>query len=73
MIGIDTFVRHERAITLLGIAAVVALAWGYLWTGAGMGMSARDMTAVALFPHRLPRGIGGMDRRSRPSSSCGGR
>ncbi|MGZ2747832.1 DUF2182 domain-containing protein [Burkholderia stagnalis] len=61
MIGIDTFVRHERAITLLGIAAVVALAWGYLWTGAGMGMSARDMTAVALFPHRLPRGIGGMD------------
>ncbi|RQR65906.1 DUF2182 domain-containing protein [Burkholderia sp. Bp9126] len=61
MTGIDTLVRHERAITALGIAAVVALAWGYLWTGAGMGMSARDMTAVALFPHRLPRGIGGMD------------
>ncbi|WP_126283336.1 DUF2182 domain-containing protein [Burkholderia stagnalis] len=61
MIGIDTLVRHERAITVLGIAAVVALAWGYLWTGAGMGMSARDMTAVALFPHRLPHGVGSMD------------
>ncbi|KVT64194.1 metal-binding protein [Burkholderia ubonensis] len=61
MIGIDPLFRHERAITALGMAAVVALSWFYLWTGAGMGMSALDMTAATLFPHRLPHGIGSMD------------
>ncbi|KVQ90216.1 metal-binding protein [Burkholderia ubonensis] len=61
MIGIDPLFRHERVVTALGMAAVVALSWFYLWTGAGMGMSALDMTAATLFPHRLPRGIGSMD------------
>ncbi|OJB16384.1 metal-binding protein [Burkholderia ubonensis] len=61
MIGIDPLFRHERVVTALGMAAVVALSWFYLSTGAGMGMSALDMTAVALFPHRLPHGIGSMD------------
>ncbi|KUZ75717.1 DUF2182 domain-containing protein [Burkholderia ubonensis] len=61
MIGIDPLFRHERVVTALGMAAVVALSWFYLWSGAGMGMSALDMTAVALFPHRLPHGIGSMD------------
>ncbi|KVG88524.1 metal-binding protein [Burkholderia ubonensis] len=61
MIGIDPLFRHERVVTALGMAAVVALSWFYLWTGAGMGMSALDMTAATLFPHRLPHGIGSMD------------
>ncbi|KVD56592.1 metal-binding protein [Burkholderia ubonensis] len=61
MIGIDPLFRHERVVTALGMAAVVALSWFYLWTGAGMGMSALDMTAATLFPHRLPNGIGSMD------------
>lgn len=36
------------ALSPLGIVAVVALSWAYLWTGAGIGMSALEMTAVAL-------------------------
>ena len=31
---------------------MVVLAWLYLWRGAGMGMSALDMTTLSLFPHR---------------------
>ncbi|QCP53236.1 DUF2182 domain-containing protein [Trinickia violacea] len=61
MSRIDTILGRERVITAFGIVAVVALSWAYLWTGAGIGMSAREMTAVALFPHRLADGGGGMD------------
>ena len=61
MSSLESVLQRERAITVLGIVAVVALSWWYLWTGAGMGMSALDMTAFTLFPHRLPGGIGGMD------------
>ena len=61
MSGLESVLQRERVITGLGIVAVVTLSWWYLWTGAGMGMSALDMTAFTLFPHRLPGGIGGMD------------
>lgn len=30
------------------------LAWSYILAGAGMGMSAWDMTTLSLFPHRAP-------------------
>ncbi|MBB3013298.1 DUF2182 domain-containing protein [Cupriavidus alkaliphilus] len=61
MSGLEYVLGRERAITSLGIVVIVALSWAYLWTGAGTGMSALDMTAVTLFPHRLPGGMGGMD------------
>jgi predicted metal-binding membrane protein len=61
MSSVENVLRRERVITALGIVAVVALSWAYLWTGAGIGMSALDMTAIALFPHRLADGGGGMD------------
>ncbi|SOY68944.1 Metal-binding integral membrane protein-like protein [Cupriavidus taiwanensis] len=61
MSRLENVLGRERAITSLGIVAIVALSWGYLWTGAGTGMSALDMTAVTLFPHRLPGDIAGMD------------
>jgi predicted metal-binding membrane protein len=60
MNGIERLLGRGRAVTALGIAAVVASSWFYLWTGAGIGMSAPEMTAVALFPHRLPAS-GSMD------------
>lgn len=50
--GPEALLRHERPIIAGGITAVVALAWVYLWQGAGMGMSALDMTTLSLFPHR---------------------
>jgi predicted metal-binding membrane protein len=55
MSSVENVLRRERVITALGIVAVVALSW------AGIGMSALDMTAIALFPHRLADGGGGMD------------
>ncbi|MCL6470153.1 MAG: DUF2182 domain-containing protein, partial [Ralstonia sp.] len=61
MSGLESVLQRERVITAFGVVAVVALSWWYLWTGAGMGMSALDMTTLTLFPHRLPGGIGGMD------------
>jgi predicted metal-binding membrane protein len=50
--GIEVVLRRERALIAAGLTAVVVLAWLYLWRGAGMGMSALDMTTLSLFPHR---------------------
>ena len=48
-----------------GLAALCALAWLYIVTGAGLGMSAWDMTTLALFPHQQAHdvmpGMPGMD------------
>ncbi|UXU91173.1 DUF2182 domain-containing protein [Burkholderia sp. S-53] len=61
MTAFDTWLGHERVVTLLGMAALVGVCWFYLWTGAGTGMSALEMTTVALFPHRLADDMGSMD------------
>jgi len=61
LIGIEVVLRRERAAIAAGLAVVVALAWFYLWRGAGMGMSAIDMTTLSLFPHRQADVMGEMD------------
>lgn len=66
MSSFEIAVGRERVITALGIVAVVAFSWVYVWTGAGIGMSALEMTAVALFPHRLADGGGEWICRCRP-------
>lgn len=53
--------RRERVVVGAGLAALGLIAWVYLWQGAGMGMSALDMTALALFPHLQPAPAGSMD------------
>ncbi|CAB3699857.1 hypothetical protein LMG22037_03444 [Paraburkholderia phenoliruptrix] len=60
-IPIEKVLGNERVVTALGLVAVVGWSWLYLWTGAGTGMSALDMTALTLFPHRLKDGAGGME------------
>jgi predicted metal-binding membrane protein len=52
VIALEAALRRERAIAAAGLAALVALAWLYVWDGAGMGMSALDMTRATLFPHQ---------------------
>ena len=59
--GPAALLRHDRTIIAAGIAAVVALSWAYIWQGAGMGMSALDMTALSFFPHRQAGMEGGME------------
>ena len=61
MIGIEWILRRERAVIAAGLAAMVVIAWVYVWDGAGMGMSAVDMTTLSLFPHRQPDMTGEMD------------
>ena len=48
----ERLLKRDRAITLAGLAALCALAWLYIVTGAGLGMSAWEMTTLALFPHQ---------------------
>ncbi|MDN7848555.1 DUF2182 domain-containing protein [Burkholderia seminalis] len=61
MTPLGIWLGRERVIALLGMAALVAVCWFYLWTGAGTGMSALEMTTVALFPHRLADDPGSME------------
>jgi len=54
MSAIEAVLRRERAVVALAMTALTGLAWLYLWRGAGMGMPALHMTALALFPHLHP-------------------
>jgi predicted metal-binding membrane protein len=63
---LERVLRRERALIAIGIACITALAWSYLWRGAGMGMSALQMTSVALFPHTQPEPMPGMQMPAVP-------
>ncbi len=49
---LERVLRHERLVTAGGLAVLSGLAWVYLIGGAGMGMSAWEMTTLSLFPHK---------------------
>jgi predicted metal-binding membrane protein len=61
LIGLDAVLRRERAVLAAALAMLVVLAWISLWTGAGTGMSALDMTTLSLFPHLQADMAGEMD------------
>lgn len=44
MSGLEAVLKHDRRVVAAGLVLVVVLAWGYTLTGAGMGMSAFEMT-----------------------------
>lgn len=44
---LKALLRHDRLMLLAGLAAVLAMAWGWLLAGAGMPMSAVEMTAMS--------------------------
>lgn len=48
----ERLLKRDRLITLAGLAALCVLAWIYIVTGAGLGMSAWNMTTLAWFPHQ---------------------
>ena len=58
--GLTRLLRRERAITAAWLAALCALAWLYVATGAGLGHSAWDMTTLSLFPHKAAAPMAGM-------------
>ena len=62
----ERLLKRDRVITLAGLTALCALAWLYIVTGAGLGMSAWEMTTLALFPHQHARDVmPGMDMAPR--------
>lgn len=60
MSTLESLLRRERAIAAGAVVVLSALAWVYVWRGAGMGRSALDMTAVTLFPHLQRDAMSGM-------------
>jgi len=48
---LERLLKRDRAITLAGLLVLCLLAWAYVLVGAGLGMSAWEMTTVSLFPH----------------------
>ena len=61
MTAVEQVLQRERAIVAATLAALVLLSWFYLWQGAGMEMSALDMTSLSLFPHLQRDMTGEMD------------
>jgi predicted metal-binding membrane protein len=60
--ALERLLKRDRLITLTGLAALCMLAWLYIVTGAGLGMSAWEMTTLLLFPHQqAPDMMPGMD------------
>lgn len=49
--AVERLVRRDRVIVGMGLAVLCALAWLWVIRGAGMGMSALEMTRASLFPH----------------------
>ena len=49
--AVERLLRRDRWITLGGLAALCVMAWVYVAAGAGLGMSAWEMTSASLFPH----------------------
>jgi predicted metal-binding membrane protein len=45
--SLEAVLRRDRMVLVAGLVAVLVIAWGWLVTGAGMQMSAVEMTAMA--------------------------
>ena len=46
-VRLESILKRDRWVVIGGLALVVALAWGYLLAGAGLGMSALDMARMS--------------------------
>jgi len=55
---LEAAVRRDRLVVVTALVAVIALAWAYLLAGAGMGMSAFEMTRMSQVG--MVEGMGGM-------------
>ncbi len=52
MNALESALRRDEVIVAVALGLLTLLAWLYIWEGAGMGMTALQMTKVALLPHR---------------------
>ena len=49
---LERLLKRDGTITIVGLFALCAFTWGYIASGAGLGMSAWDMTTLALLPQQ---------------------
>jgi predicted metal-binding membrane protein len=56
----ESILRRDHFIVAAALGLLIALAWAYIWQGAGMGMTALQMTQIALLPHRHADMMAGM-------------
>ncbi len=56
--SLEAVVRRDRLVVVTALFAVIASAWAYLLAGAGMGMSAFEMTRMSQL--EIAEGMGGM-------------
>jgi predicted metal-binding membrane protein len=49
--AIERLIRRDRAFLLSSLTLICALAWLWVIAGAGMGMTALEMTRIGFFPH----------------------
>jgi len=50
--GIERLLRREQAIVGAALTVLCLLAWVYVVSGVGLGMSALEMAGASLFPHQ---------------------
>jgi predicted metal-binding membrane protein len=50
--ALERLLKRDGAITIVGVFVLCALTWAYIAAGAGLGMSAWDMTTLALLPQQ---------------------
>jgi predicted metal-binding membrane protein len=55
---LEAVVRSDRLVVVTALATVIALSWAYLLAGAGMGMSAFEMTRASQL--EVAEGMAGM-------------
>jgi predicted metal-binding membrane protein len=57
---LERLLRRDHLITAAGLALLCALAWLHVLSGAGLGLSAWDMTTLSLFPHKAAEAMAAM-------------
>lgn len=73
----ERLIARDRTLTLVALSALWALAWLYILMGAGVAMSASEMTTLALFPHQQANnmatlagaGMGAVDTAVKPTAA----
>jgi predicted metal-binding membrane protein len=63
--AVERILKREQAIAVAGVLLLCVLAWIYLLTGAGMGMSLAESANLALFPHTSPAHMADMEMPGR--------
>jgi predicted metal-binding membrane protein len=57
---LESLLRRDRVVVITALSAVIVAAWIYILAGAGMGMSAFEMTAITRAPAGMTQSGGDM-------------